>query len=228
MRVFRSPESRRRTLLVAVGLFVAFAGASVLVREYAPFLTDGAELRAFVAGYGPLAPLVFVAIQAAQVVVAPIPGQVIGFAGGYLFGALLGTVYSLVGVALGSSIAFWLSRRYGRPFVEAVVRTDAMDRFDAFVGEAGLPGLFLAFLIPGLPDDLLCFAGGLTDVRLRRLVAVMVVGRTPAYVVVTLSGSSLANGDLRASLVLLAVLVGSAVVGYRRRERILSALERLG
>ncbi|SMO45885.1 TVP38/TMEM64 family protein [Halorubrum cibi] len=228
MRVFRSPESRRRAVLVAAVTVIAFVGLYAFVREYAPFLTDGAEFRTFIAGYGPLAPLVFVAVQAAQVVVAPIPGQVIGFAGGYLFGPVLGLVYSLLGVTIGSSIAFWLSRRYGRPFVEAVVRTETMDRFDTFAFEAGLPSMFVAFLVPGIPDDVLCFTGGLTEIDLRKLVVVMVVGRTPAYVVVTLSGSSLAKGEVRISLVLLTVLFGSTVVGYLFRDRILTALERTG
>lgn len=226
MGIFRSAADRRRSIVAAAGLVVLFGGAYVLVREYFPFLTSGPELRAFVAGYGVLAPLVFIGIQAAQVVLAPIPGQVIAFAGGYLFGAFLGTLYSLIGVVIGSSLAFWASRRYGRPFVERVVRPDVLERFDAFIAEAGLPGMFLVFLIPGLPDDVLCLMGGLTDVRLRNLVAVMVVGRTPAYVVVAVSGSSLANGDLALAVGLLAALFGFSVLGYLRRDRILAALER--
>ncbi|RAW46326.1 TVP38/TMEM64 family protein [Halorubrum sp. 48-1-W] len=226
MAIFRSEADRRRSIVAVVGLVVVFGGAYVLVREYFPFLTSAPELRAFVAGYGVLAPVVFVGIQAAQVILAPIPGQVIAFAGGYLFGAFLGGVYSLIGVVIGSSIAFWASRRYGRPFVERVVHPDVLDRFDAFIAEAGLPGMFLVFLIPGLPDDVLCLVGGLTDVRLRTLVAVMIVGRTPAYVVVAVSGSSLADGDLALSVGLLVILLGFSVVGYLRRDRILTALKR--
>lgn len=226
MGIFRSAADRRRSIVAAVAVIVVFGGAYVLVREYVPFLTNGPELRAFVAGYGVLAPLVFIGIQATQVILAPIPGQVIAFAGGYLFGGFLGTVYSLIGVVIGSSIAFWASRRYGRPFVERVVRPDVLDRFDAFIAEAGLPGMFLVFLIPGLPDDVLCLMGGLTDLRLRSLVAVMIVGRTPAYVVVAFSGSSLADGDLTLSVGLLVALLGLSVVGYLRRERVLTAVKR--
>jgi uncharacterized membrane protein YdjX (TVP38/TMEM64 family) len=50
---------------------------------------------------GILAPLAFVALQIVQVILAPIPGQTLAGGGGYLFGTLWGTVYSMIGVVLG-------------------------------------------------------------------------------------------------------------------------------
>ncbi|GAB7093316.1 TVP38/TMEM64 family protein [Halolamina litorea] len=224
MQVFESRPDRNRFLIAAVGVLVGFGVLYMLVRQYLPFLTDGDELRAFVDGYGVLAPLVFVVLHAAQVVVAPIPGQLTGFVSGYLFGGFLGTVYSMVGVTIGSAIAFLLSRRYGRPFVESVVRTDVVDRFDAFVDDAGLLSLFVLFLIPGFPDDVLCFVGGLTDIDIRKLIAITVVGRAPGYILVNVSGASLANGDRRLTIVLLFLLTGVSAWAYVRRDRIMDAL----
>lgn len=228
MDIFDSVESRRRFVIAAAGVLVVSGGLYLLVREYLPFLTSSNELRAFVAGYGVLAPLVFIGLQAAQVLLAPIPGQVTGFVSGYLFGGLLGTIYSLVGVTIGSSLAFWLSRRYGRPFVENVIHEDVMQRFDAFVDEAGLLSLFVMFLIPGLPDDILCFMGGLTDIELWKLITVMFVGRVPAYVLINVSGSSLADNNLSLAVVLLLVMLGFSVWGFLRRDRIMDRLKQLG
>jgi len=67
----------------------------------------GAELRAFVAGYGALSPLVFIGFQAAQLSIAPITGQITAFVSDYLFGGILRTIYDLIGVTIGSAIAFW-------------------------------------------------------------------------------------------------------------------------
>jgi uncharacterized membrane protein YdjX (TVP38/TMEM64 family) len=226
MRVFESRERRRQFVLAALGVALAFAGLYALVRRYLPFLTSGAELRALVAEAGAFGPLVFIGVQAAQVVVAPIPGQATAFVSGYLFGAVRGTVYSLVGVTIGSFVAFWLSRRYGRPFVERAIRAEVLARFDAFVEEAGTLGLLVVFLVPGLPDDAVCFAAGLTDVRLRKLVAIVIVGRTPAYVLVNLSGASLAEGDFRLSVLLALATLALSVWGILRREWLLERLER--
>ncbi|WP_135828312.1 TVP38/TMEM64 family protein [Halorussus halobius] len=225
MNVFESPAARRRVGLAVVAVLAGFAALVALVRTYAPFLTNAAALREFVAGFGALAPVTFVALQALQVVVAPIPGQVTGLVSGYLFGSVWGSVYSLVGLAIGSFVAFWLSRRYGRPFVETVISDDALARFDEFVAGAGLGGLFVVFLVPGLPDDAVCFVAGLTDVDLWKLVVLALVGRAPAYVVVNVSGASFADENVLAAVILLVVLAVSSIWGLVNRDRILSLLD---
>ncbi len=63
-----------------------------------------------------LAPLVFIVIQALQVVIAPIPGEVTGLLGGFVFGQWLGFFYSTVGLTAGSLLAFWVGRRLGAPY----------------------------------------------------------------------------------------------------------------
>ena len=225
MNVFASRREGLRFAVATAAVLAAFGGLVLLVRAHLPFLTNGAEMRAFVARFGVLAPLVFVAIQALQVVVAPIPGQVTGFVSGYLFGAIMGTVYSLVGLTIGSFVAFWLSRRFGRPFVEQVIHEDLLGTFDAFVAEAGLLGLFVVFLVPGPPDDAICFMAGLTDIDLWKLVVVAFVGRTPAYLLVNLSGASVAENDLVVAALVVAVLAIAGLWGTLNRDRILEFLQ---
>lgn len=226
MRVFESRGARRRAVVAAALVAGALGVATLLARTYLPVLTDGAALRRFVDGWGVLAPLVFVTIQATQVVVAPIPGQVTAFASGYLFGSVWGTVYSLVGATIGSAVAFWLSRRYGRPFVERVVREELLATFDQFVEEAGTVSLFVIFLLPGLPDDVICFAGGMTDIDLRTLVTISFFGRLPGYLLVTLSGSGLATGDLAVTAVTLLGLLAVSAWVVLHRDRLLTWLVR--
>jgi uncharacterized membrane protein YdjX (TVP38/TMEM64 family) len=118
MRVI-SEEIDRRYLVAHLLIAVLAVGAALwLVYRYAPFLYDADALRAVVRDVGPLAPVVFVLLRALQVVVGPIPGQLTAVAGGLLFG-WPGLLYSLVGVEIGSVVAFALSRRLGRPYVDA-------------------------------------------------------------------------------------------------------------
>lgn len=188
--------------------------------RFAPFLTDPEALRAWVEGFGPWAPVAFVALQAGQVVVAPIPGQAAGLLGGYLFGAVRGGLYSVIGATIGSAVVFWLSRRYGRSYVEDVLAPETLARFDALVSENGRAGLFLVFLVPGLPDDAICFVGGMTEIPLWQLVALAAVGRAPSLFVVALIGADLAD-ERFASAALLGVAVAAlAGVGYLYRDRL--------
>lgn len=224
LRVFTSSRTRRTTLAFLAALVAVLLAATLLVRAYLPALADPLALRAFVLSFGVLAPVVFVLLQAAQVVFAPIPGQVLGFAAGYLFGSIAGTTYSLAGAALGSALAFSLSRRYGRPYVERVVNPPTLDAFDDVCRERGLLALFVVFLVPGLPDDVLCLAAGLTDLDIRKMVVVSVVGRLPGSLLVAVAGANLAAGDLRETAVIVALLLVASTVGWVNRHAILAWL----
>ena len=223
MRVFESPEARRSALLHFGVVTLAVVALGLGVARYAPFVTDPEWVRTTVDRAGPYAPLAFLALQATQVVLAPIPGQTLAVVGGYLFGPI-GAVYSVAGVAIGSSIVLVLSRRYGRPFVERVVAGDVLDRFDTFVAEYGLLGLVVVFSLPTFPDDAICAIAGLTSIRLRTILVVLVVARTPTFVLATLVGDGLAAAQYR---LVVGILVGVGVVVvavYVFRERLVEAL----
>lgn len=225
MKVFSSAESRRSAALLLLGLAIAVVAGYLLLRTYAPFVFDDQELRAWVASFGAAAPLVFVLLQAAQVVVAPIPGQVTALVGGYVFGAVYGTVYSLIGVMLGSAVAFLIAQTWGRPVVERLLHEDLVERFDGFVDEIGVPGLFLFVVIPGLPDDAICFFAGLAYFRLAVFLAVMFVGRSPAYIVTNFAGDGIASGAVVEGVLALAGLVIFSVVAYHKRDAIQRYIE---
>ncbi len=221
VRIFTSARTRRTTVAYLVIIGLLFVGLSILLPRQFPVLTNSDALREYVDGFGLYAPLVFVLLQASQVVVAPIPGQLLAFASGYLFGPAFGTVYSVVGATIGSYVAFSLSRRFGRPYVEKVVHDETLEQFDALVGNRGLLALFFIFLIPGLPDDVICFAGGLTEMDIRKMVAVSLLGRLPGYFLINLAGAQLAaNRFVQTGFIVGALLVASAW-GYWKRNSLL-------
>ncbi|MFC7173762.1 TVP38/TMEM64 family protein [Haloplanus litoreus] len=226
MRLFASTRARNRVLVHLVVGGLLFLGLTTVLHEQLSFVTDAAAARAYVRGFGAWAPLALVLLQTLQVVLAPVPGQVLAAVAGYLFGPWWGTLYNMIGIGLGSALAFWLSRRFGRAYVERMVYADVLERFDAFVERRGLLALFVLFLIPGLPDDALCFVGGLTPIPLRKLVLVAVVGRAPAFFVVNVFGSLLADGNLRGAGVLFVVVTALSLAGYLYRERLVDLLDR--
>lgn len=227
MQVFSSRADRRRGLFVAL-LVVAVVGAlTVVASQYAPILFNADALREWIAQFGVLAPFVFIFIQATQVVVAPIPGQVVALVAGYLFGPGPGTVYSLTGVLIGSAIAFSLAKHYGRSFVEDVLHEDVLTRFDGFVDRVGIAGLFVFVIIPGLPDDAICFLCGLTTWRLRTFLVVISIGRLPAYVLTVYAGGELASGQFLGALALIGIVVALSAIGYSKQDTIRELVQRV-
>lgn len=221
---FRS-ASARRSVLGRAGLVVGtLVLVTVGVQGLFPQLTDPGWVRATVAGFGPFAPLAFVCLQTAQVILAPIPGQMLAGVGGYLFGPLRGTVYSMAGVLLGSAAVFVVSRAYGRPYVERVLDTATVDRWDGVVDRVGVPGLFVLFLLPTFPDDLLCAVAGCTDIRLRRFLTLVLVGRTPSFLAVAYAGGELSDGRLVGAVAVVSLLCLVSGLVYVTRHRIVETL----
>lgn len=223
-RIFKTSAARWRFLAHAILATLGALVVVILIQQELRFLLDPVEARTFVASFGSWAPAVLIILQALQVVLAPIPGQVLAVVAGYLFGPWWGTLYNMIGIAIGSTVAFWLARRYGRAYVERFIHREALERFDGVGDHHTLVTLLVLFLIPGLPDDVLCFAGGLTLIPLRRLIMVAVIGRTPAFFLANVFGGLLGAGDSVSAAVLLALIMGASGIGYIYRHEIIDFL----
>lgn len=225
--VFSSPAARRDALTRLLVLAALAVITTLGLVTALPELTDSTWVRGRIVAFGPLAPLALIGIQTIQVVVAPIPGQLLGGVGGYVFGFVPGTLYTLTGVLLGSAVVFALTRRFGRPYAERVVDPDALERWDEFVEGTGIYGLFALFLLPMFPDDLLCFVAGFSGLRLRTFLALVLAGRGPAFVVVSYAGTQLSAGRIEEFLIIVSTLVVFSLALYLSRGRLIARLKRL-
>lgn len=177
--------------LLAFGLLAAALAAPLVIwqEELGQVFANRDRVIADVRAVGVWGPLVLITLIVAQTVVAPIPGVVLNLVAGYLYGLGLGLLYSWLGLAVGTALAMGLARFAGRPVVERLVTDPALSRFDRLAQKGGLPFFLLAFLIPGLPDDLLCFVAGLTRLPLRVLWVLSVTARLPGLVVAVWLGA---------------------------------------
>jgi uncharacterized membrane protein YdjX (TVP38/TMEM64 family) len=77
------------------------------------FFFDLDQVRAIVEKGGILGPIVFILAKASTIVIAPISGSAVYPMAGAVFGFWHGFIYIFIGDAIGSAIAFWISRTYG-------------------------------------------------------------------------------------------------------------------
>jgi uncharacterized membrane protein YdjX (TVP38/TMEM64 family) len=147
------------------------------------FFSSPERVREWVASFGPWGPLVSIGINAAQVLLAPIPGQFVGLANGYLYGVWPGTLYSCIGLLLGTTLAMVLGRRFGRPLVERLVSPNTLARWDRIADQQGPLFFFLVFLLPLLPDDVACFLIGLSPLSIPRMLLLIMPARLPGVFV---------------------------------------------
>ncbi len=77
-------------------------------------------LQQFFESFGAAAPLVYLAMVTAEVVLAPLPGLMLYAPGGVVFGGFWGGLLSLAGNVLGAGIACQLMRILGTPLLGAI------------------------------------------------------------------------------------------------------------
>jgi len=168
---------------------------------------------------GPTGALLCIAVQFLQVVIAVIPGEVTSLAAGYVFGAWRGFLYSAIGITLGSVFNFWFARVVGRPTLERLIRRDTLDKLDRTVASnKSRSAIFLLFLLPGLPKDILCYAAGLSRMHILEFVVLSGLARSPALLASVLIGAGVSRGDYR-SVLAIALLTVLAIGGYYWYQR---------
>ncbi len=207
-------------LLLAICLLLYFyPGAYHNFRKALRFFRSQERLNEFILSFGFYAPLVFILMQSLQVIVAPIPGELTGFIGGYLFGIGPGLVYSTIGLTLGSLFAFWLSRRLGMPFVYRFVGREIMEKFDHLMERQGAFFSFIFFLIPGLPKDFFCYLLGLSPISLSTFLVIS-TGRIPGTLLLTMQGQAVRSENYRGFFLVLGFALICLVLTLIYRDRI--------
>jgi uncharacterized membrane protein YdjX (TVP38/TMEM64 family) len=200
-----------RNILITILVVLVLAFLTCLLWEPASqFFGNKENLEKFIKSLGPWGPLVVVLLQVVQVVLAPIPGQFTSLASGFLYG-WWGLALTIIGSTLGFMAVIALSRKFGRKLLEKFFKKEQIKKFD-FVTNKGEMVLFLIFLLPAFPDDLIAYLAGLTKIPFHRLVIIAVVGRLPGYLVLNMMGSSVA-GEVDMKLIYILVSLTAVILG---------------
>jgi len=158
--------------------------------------------------------LIYVGVQILQVFVAFIPGEVVEIAGGLAFGAIEGMILSLIGVAIGSSVIFMLTKTLGMRFVELFVSRDKINELRFIRNGKNLEWIvFYVFFIPGTPKDLLTYVVGLTRMKLLPFLVISLLARVPSVLSSTWGGDAIMNGEYTKAIVIFAVALGCSLIG---------------
>ena len=178
-------KAKRLQTILAILCAIAIVVAGVVLWQSGAWrlFQDRVAMQAALSDLGAWGPAAIVLAQVLQVVLAPIPGQVVGLVAGYAYGVFWGTVMSMGGLLLGTAIAVWLARRLGRPLIERYASQDLLERIDGYMQRRGGMALFMIFLLPFLPDDVACFIAGLTSLRINKILVLALIGRAPGVLV---------------------------------------------
>lgn len=174
------------TSMLAAGIIVAF-----FYRDRLSFET----LDDVIKEAGLWGPLLFMIIYAIATVLF-LPGSILTFAGGALFGPLAGTFYNLTGATLGATLAFLVARYLASEWA-ARKAGDRVKQLMQGVQEEGWRFVAFTRLVPLFPFFLLNYALGLTRIRLAHYILATYVFMLPgafAFTYIGYAGREVAQG----------------------------------
>ena len=216
-------------LIVTLAVVIWFATSdSSLLKWLMRLYEDKHLLKETVRSWGWLAPLVFIAIQALQVIISPIPGEVTGPVGGVLFGTFWGVVYSTIGLTAGTLFCFWVGHRWGEPLVRAWLSDHNWNRMNFILEAEGAIICFILYLIPGFPKDIISYLFGISPMPFWVFAVASTVGRLPGTVLSSYFGAHVADQQYIAAIAFLAVAVAVCLPLYYYRDRIVKRLRKPG
>ncbi len=188
------PMSKKRKIIHTS--IVVFVLTAILVLSYFIFKWTGIweyinsvdKIRGLILSLGFWGRLAFVFLQFLQVTFLPIPSAVSTLAGVLVFGPLQASLLSLSGIMLGSVLAFWLGRRFGRKLVSFMVGEETCHKWTNFLTNAKY-SFVVMMLLPIFPDDILCLVAGLTDMSWLFFVVTNLISRPLAIFLTCYLGS---------------------------------------
>lgn len=181
-----------RYLILGLSIAVMVGLTLALWNPMINFIKDPATLSSWIAEAGIWGPIVFMLLNTAQVLLAIIPGGPFEVAAGALFGPWIGTLMCDVAMTAGGMMTFFFVRKFGMKFIELFVDREEIESVKFLhTNEKSTSLLFLFFLFPGTPKDLMCYVVGLTDIKWSTWLIINFIGRFPAILLSALGGSAL-------------------------------------
>lgn len=214
-----SELSEKSKKFIAIGGVALFLIITVVVsyfvgRPMVKFAAEPEKFREWIDSFGAYGYLVFLGMMVLQVFVAIIPGEPLEIVAGYAFGMIEGTLLCMAGAFIGSMLVFMFVRKFGVKAVEIFFPMEKINSIK-FLHNAKKRDtlIFIIFLLPGTPKDLLCYFVGLTDIKLSTWMIITSIARIPSIVTSTIGGNALGVKNYVFAIIMLGVTLAISAVG---------------
>src|SRR3989338_5638058 len=174
-------------------------------------------IRMFVLGFGFFAFIAYV-LLVTLVVPFNIPSTPVILAGGYIFGTINGFLLSLLGMLIGSTFAFYITRLGGKPLLKRWADPRQIKHFDTIFKKRGPTAALISYAIPIFPTDAVSLFLGLTNLKYKLFFFLVLLGHIPRLLIIILLGSDLYTGfSMRTLIVLVTATIFILIAIFREK-----------
>ncbi|OFK59543.1 hypothetical protein HMPREF2811_00705 [Globicatella sp. HMSC072A10] len=151
------------------------------------FFKPGGGFNELLEKLGIVGPIVFIFLQITQTIYPIIPMGLTNVIGNLVFGTWLGFLCNVTGMLIGSSINFYLGRRFGESVVKAFISDEQYDKYISKIGDSKAFErlIIIGFILPVFPDDIFCMISGMSKLTFKRFFMLVVLYRPISLFVFT-------------------------------------------
>lgn len=212
-----------RYLILIGTIFFIIAITYFIGKPLLAFMSDPKEFQLWISSKGIWGPAIFVILNIIQVLLAIIPGGPFEIGAGYAFGILKGSILCDIAMTTGAVLNFLLARKFGMKFVELFSSKEKLSTVKFLqANKKSETLLFIFFLFPGTPKDLISYVAGLSNIKLSLWILINLIGRFPAILLSALSGSALGTKRYEVFFLLIFIICVFYVLGtliYNRHNK---------
>jgi uncharacterized membrane protein YdjX (TVP38/TMEM64 family) len=197
-------------LLIVIALLLWFNQSYLQLRPY--------DIRLWILSFGFIAPVLYVALYTVRPLIL-FPASILSLAGGLAFGALWGTVLTVIGATAGAVVSFSLARTMGKNLAKKQWQGN-MGKVQRQLEHKGLLYVLLVRLIPIFPFDLISYVAGVSKVRFKAFFAGTLFGIIPGTFAYNFLGASFVKANWQDTLVAVIVFVLAITIPILFRKRL--------
>lgn len=172
-------------LLLVIGFLVWFNS------EYIQITPE--EIRHWILSFGWFAPFLFIIVYTLRPMIL-FPASILSLSGGLAFGALWGTIFTIIGATAGAILSFFIARKLGGNFVKKQWSGKSAT-IQKQLEEKGFFYVLLLRLIPLLNFDMISYLAGISKVKFQSFLFGTLLGIIPGTFAYNFLGASVVDGD---------------------------------
>jgi len=224
-------KKTRNRVIVYCTLFCGLViGITVILLPYFQRLSEPefqASIQNWINRIGIWGVLLIFAIQVLQIVIAFIPGEPVEILAGALYGTLGGLAICLAGCVFASTVIFALSKRFGKELLYRLFGKEKTTNWKWLQdNQKSEMVTFILFFIPGTPKDMLTYIVGVTEMSVKKFIAISTLARIPSIFSSTMIGSAMRQGDWKMSLIVFLITGIVGIVGIGFKDKIIDFCRR--
>ncbi|MEG1981508.1 MAG: VTT domain-containing protein [Clostridia bacterium] len=189
---------------------------------------DTAAAVEYLKQFGVLGLFLIFFIQILQNLSLILPAPPIWTVAGISYGVWLGSLICIIGMVVGTTLAFIIARKFGNKLVNMIIG-DKKRKYLEFLDDKHKTtiALFFLFLLPIFPSPLVPYLAARSNISVRRFATTVFVANIPSVFYFALMGDQIIKGNFKITIILFVIIAIVFVIFFLFRKKIMALAEKM-